>query len=124
MTEPPRRRRLSAQRRRALQLLANSQSGITETLLFGHGVTPHMLGHLLRGGLATIQREMIKSGDRTIEIGSITITDAGQRALEGMVERKLPRRIYLPDELQARQQRRLVRRRRGAGRGRDREGGD
>jgi hypothetical protein len=82
MTRTPRRRRLSAQRRHALQLLAGSQSGITETLLFAHGVTCHMLGRLLRSGLATIQREVIESGDQTIEIGRITITDAGRRALE------------------------------------------
>ena len=53
-----------------------------ETLLFAQGVTPHMLGRLLRSRLATIQRETIKSGDQTIEIGCITITDAGRRALE------------------------------------------
>jgi hypothetical protein len=81
-TVRPRRRRLSAQRRQALQLLASSQSGITETLLFADGVTPHMLGRLLRSGLATIQRETIRSGDQTIEIGRIMITDAGRRALE------------------------------------------
>jgi hypothetical protein len=56
---------------------------MTETLLFAHGVKPHMLGRLLHSGLATIHREMIKSGDQTIEIGRITITDAGRRALEG-----------------------------------------
>jgi hypothetical protein len=87
MREPPtkrhRRRRLSAERRRALQLLASSQNGITEVLLLAHGVTPHMLARLLRSGLATIQRETFKAGDRTIEIGRITITDAGLRALEG-----------------------------------------
>ena len=80
--ESPRRRRLSAQRRHALQLLASSQSGITEVLLFAHGVTPHMLGRLLRSGLATIQRETIKSSDQAIDIGRITITDAGRRILE------------------------------------------
>jgi hypothetical protein len=57
-----------------------------------------MLGHLLRSGLAAIQRETMKSGDQTIEIDSITITDAGRRALEGMVGRKLPRRIHLLNE--------------------------
>jgi hypothetical protein len=79
---PPRRRRLSAQRHHSLQLLASSQSGITETLLFAHGVTRHMLGRLLRSKLATIQRETIKSGDRTIEIDRIMITDAGRQAFE------------------------------------------
>jgi hypothetical protein len=43
MTVPPRRRRLSAQRRHAIRLLASSQSGIVETLLFAHGVTPRPL---------------------------------------------------------------------------------
>ncbi len=75
------RRRLSAERRQALQFLASSQSGLTEVLLFAHGVSPHMLGRLLRNGLATIQRESIMSGDQTIEIGCIKITDAGREAL-------------------------------------------
>ena len=78
MKATPRRRRLSAQRRQALQLLASSQSGITETFLFARGVTPHMLARLLSSGLATIQRAPIKSAD-----GRITITDAGRRAIEG-----------------------------------------
>jgi hypothetical protein len=82
VTVPPRRRRLSAERRQALELLANSQSGLTEVLLFANGVTPHMLGRLLRSGLATVQREAIKSGDQTIELGRVTITDAGRRVLE------------------------------------------
>jgi hypothetical protein len=93
----PRKHHLSAQRRQALQLLATSQ-GITETLLFAEGVTPQLLGHLLRGGLATIQRESIKSGDDAIEIACITITDVGRRALERRAERKLPRRIRSLDE--------------------------
>ena len=52
-------------------------------LLFAHGVPHHMLDRLIRSGLATIQRETFKAGDGTIEIGRITITDAGRRALEG-----------------------------------------
>jgi hypothetical protein len=82
MTRTPRRRRLSAQRRHSLQLLASSPGGLTEVLLFAHGVTPPMLGRLLRSGLATIQRETIQSADQTIEVGRVTITDAGRRALE------------------------------------------
>jgi hypothetical protein len=83
MAATPRRRRLSAQRRHALQLLASSQSGITETFLFAHGVTPHMLARLLNSGLATIQRAPIKSAD-----GRVMITDAGRRALEGVNSRR------------------------------------
>jgi hypothetical protein len=70
MTATPRRRRLSAERRQALQLLVSSESGITEALLFGYGVTHHMLSRLLRSGLVTIQRETIKAGDRTIEMAA------------------------------------------------------
>jgi len=83
MAATPRRRRLSAQRRRALQLLASNQSGSTETFLFAHGVTPHMLARLLNSGLATIQRAPVKSAD-----GRVMITDAGQRALEGVNGRR------------------------------------
>jgi TolB-like protein len=77
-----RRERLSAQRHHSLQLLASSHSGMPETLLFAHGVTPHMLARILRSKLATIQRETIKSADQTIEIARIMITDAGRLALE------------------------------------------
>jgi hypothetical protein len=52
-------------------------------LLFAYGVTHHILDRLIRSGFATIQRETLEAGDRTIEIGRITITDAGRRALEG-----------------------------------------
>jgi hypothetical protein len=83
VTVPPRRRRLSAERRRALERLASSPSGITEAVLFAHGVTPHMLGRLLRNRLATIKRETMNLGDdRTIEIGLIMIANAGRRELE------------------------------------------
>jgi hypothetical protein len=83
MAATPRRRRLSAQRRHALQLLASSQTGITETFLFARGVTPHMLARLLNSGLATIQRAPVKSAD-----GRVMITDAGRRALEGANSRR------------------------------------
>jgi hypothetical protein len=87
MAAAPRRRRLSAQRRHALQLLASSQSGITKTFLVAHGVTHHMMARLLGSGLATIQRASIKSAD-----DRVMITDAGRRALEVVTERRpLPR---------------------------------
>jgi DNA-binding MarR family transcriptional regulator len=85
MAAARRRRRLSAQRRHALQLLAGSQSEITETFLFAHGVTQHMLARLLSSGLATIQRAPMKSPD-----GRVMITDAGRQALEAVAERRPP----------------------------------
>ena len=65
-----------------LQLLARSQSGITQTLLLAHGVIPHELGRLLRTELATIRCGTIRSGDQAIEIGRVRITEAGGRAFE------------------------------------------
>ena len=55
---------------------------MTEVLPFARGVTPHMLGRLLRTGHAIIQRETVKVGDQPIEIGRVMMTDAGRRALE------------------------------------------
>jgi hypothetical protein len=91
-----RRRRLSAPWRHSLLLLASSHSGITETLLFAHGVTPHMLDRLLRGKLATMRRETIKSGDETIELGRVMITDAGRRATRN-VALELNDRVSFPE---------------------------
>jgi hypothetical protein len=51
--------------------------------MFAHGVTPHMLARLLSSGLATIQRAPVKSAD-----DRLMITDAGQRALEGVSGRR------------------------------------
>ncbi len=78
---PPRRKyRLGAQQRRALQLLASSPFGATETTMFVNGFTRQTLVRLIRAGLATTQRE-IKAGEQTI--GRFRITEAGRRALEG-----------------------------------------
>ena len=88
MTAPLRRRRLSAERRRALELLASSPTEITEVLPFAHGVTPQMPGRLFRSGLATIQRETIRASGRTVQIGRVMVTDGGRRA------RKLHRRRH------------------------------
>jgi hypothetical protein len=41
-----------------------------------------MLDRLVSSKLATIQHETIESGDQTIEIGRIIITNAGRLALE------------------------------------------
>jgi len=84
----PRQRHLSAERHRALQLLASSESGITEVLLLSHGVTLHMLGRLIRSGLATVQRETMNNGGQTIDIGRVMITDAGRRTLKRVSGRR------------------------------------
>ena len=83
MASPPRKRRLSSEQRRALELLAGSPHGATEELLaYGHGFTRRMLAGLVRAGLATVQRRVIMAGDTPVEVGKAMITDAGRRAIE------------------------------------------
>jgi hypothetical protein len=76
----PRKRHLSAERRRALQLLADIPFGVTDTAMFVNGFARETLVRLLRAGLATAERE-IRDGGQTV--GRVRITEAGRRALEG-----------------------------------------
>jgi hypothetical protein len=80
MPAPPRKRLLGAQQRLALQLLADTPFGATETALFVNGFKRPMLVRLIRAGLITTQRE-VKPGGQTV--GRVRITEAGRRALEG-----------------------------------------
>jgi hypothetical protein len=80
MSAPPQKRLLGAQQRRALQFLAGTPFGATESTMFVNGFTRKTLMSLIRAELATTQRE-IKAGGQTI--GRVRITDAGRRALEG-----------------------------------------
>ncbi len=70
MAAPFRKRRLSGEARRALELLVD-QRGTTEALMHAHGVTERMLGRLVRAGLITIRHEMIKAGVKPIEVGKV-----------------------------------------------------
>jgi len=83
MASPPRKRRLSSEQRRALELLASSPHGATEELLaYAHGFTRRMVARLARAGLATVQRRVIVAGDTPVEVGKVMITDAGRRVIE------------------------------------------
>jgi hypothetical protein len=80
---------LSRTHRRALKVLVKAgPRGVTEALMLAHGFTADMLAGLVLVGLATTQPETIQAGGRTIEVGFMRITDAGQRALEGAAESK------------------------------------
>ncbi len=80
----PRKRHLSPERRRALELLASSPNGTTEELLvYCHGFTRRMLAGLVGAGFATVQRRVIMAGDTPVEVGKVMITAAGQRAITG-----------------------------------------
>jgi hypothetical protein len=81
MAAPSRKRRLSGQARRALELLVD-QHGSTKALMLAHGFTDRMLVRLVRGRLITIRREVIKAGGKTITVGKVIIADIGRRALE------------------------------------------
>ncbi len=81
MAVPPRKRRLSAEARRALELLSHSPDGVNEALLLAHGFTRQMLTGLVRSGLVTWHHRTVRAGGRTIEVGYMMITDAGRRAI-------------------------------------------
>jgi hypothetical protein len=76
----PRKRHLSAEQRRALQLLADIPFGINDTAMLLNGFARDTIARLVRAGLATTEREYLKAGQ---SIGRVRITEAGRRALEG-----------------------------------------
>jgi DNA-binding MarR family transcriptional regulator len=73
--------RLTPKARRALELLAVDQRGLTEALLLTYGLTRGMLSRLVRAGLATAQRQTVRPGGTTAEVIRIRITEAGRDAL-------------------------------------------
>jgi len=77
MAAPPRKRRLRAEQRRALELPAVDRRGPTEALMLAHGFTRRTLA-----GLAAAQPQVIKAGGKTIEVGRVRITNVGRRAIE------------------------------------------
>ena len=81
-----RKRRLSPQPRRTLELLsllASSPHGATEALLVrAHGFDSDMIAGLVHGGLATAERETMKNGAKPAEVVRLRITAAGRTAIE------------------------------------------
>jgi len=74
---------LSAEQRRALELLAASPRGYTKGRLLADAFAVDMLADLVREGLAAAQRGTMRVGGRTIRVERYRVTDAGRRALEG-----------------------------------------
>ena len=72
---------MSAERHRALRLLAGSPLGATEAIMLAHGFTYTMLDTLVRDGLATAERREVRAGRQPIKVIWLTITDAGRLAL-------------------------------------------
>ena len=68
---------------RGLELLARDQHGINDDLrMLGHCFSRMMAG-LVRRGLATAARKVMKAGGKTIEITRIRITAARRWTIEG-----------------------------------------
>lgn len=80
----PRERYLTAERRRALQLLAGNPRGVAaELLVLAHECSRDVLAGLVLAGLATVVAETLNGDGPAIKIERVRITDAGRRALEG-----------------------------------------
>jgi hypothetical protein len=84
MAGPPRKRRLGAEQRRALAMLADAgRNGVTAAIMLANGFKPLMLARLDREGLATAMiAERVRNGGKIIEVIRVKITAAGRRALE------------------------------------------
>ena len=87
-----RKRRLSGEARRALELLGDAGGVTTKAQMLTHGFTDRMLSLLDHAGLIKMRHEMINTGTKTIVVGRVMITVVGLRALEGEgVRGSLPR---------------------------------
>ena len=82
MTAPPQKPRLSAEQRRALEMLDLSQGRCSRPVWAAHGFTLAMLVSLVRDGLADVQAEILTAGGSTTEIVRIRITATGLEALD------------------------------------------
>jgi hypothetical protein len=70
---------MSAERLRALRLLAAAPNGATEAIMLAHGFTVEMLGRLVLDGHATATPGIMYAGGRPITVTWLTITDIGRR---------------------------------------------
>jgi hypothetical protein len=84
MLQPYRRPRgPKPDRRRALELLAASPEGCTETLMFANGFTAELLVELVRAGLASAHVERMVADGKIREFARVKLSEAGWQALAG-----------------------------------------
>jgi hypothetical protein len=69
-----------ATRRCALELLVSCRDGCTEAIMLAHGFTIEQM-KLVRAGLVTVTAERVVAGGRKLEVATLRITEAGQRAI-------------------------------------------
>jgi hypothetical protein len=74
-------RKLTAVRRRALELLATCPKGCSEALMLAHGFPAALLVEMVRNGHATATPERMMAGNRAVEVTRVQITDTGRKAL-------------------------------------------
>jgi hypothetical protein len=72
---------LSADRRRALTVLAGAPHGASEAVMLAHGFKLPALVELIRDGLATAHTQRMMAGSKAIEVTVMRITEAGRRAI-------------------------------------------
>jgi hypothetical protein len=70
-------------RRRALEVLADSPNGCIELVLLALGLSREVLVDLIDDGFATATAQRVHAGGRDIEVTRLRITDAGRRAIGG-----------------------------------------
>jgi hypothetical protein len=85
---------MSAERHRALRLLAGSPLGATEAIMLAHGFTYTMLDTLVRDGLATAEQREMRAGRRPITV--IWLTMGSRAHLAGPKCRIGPGRLQEP----------------------------
>jgi hypothetical protein len=73
--------KLTTDRCRALNLLANSPRGCTAALMEANGFPTALLVDLVQAGLATMKTERALTDGRAVAVTRVRITDAGRRAL-------------------------------------------
>jgi len=79
---PVTERRLSAEQRRALAMLATAGSnGLTQQLLVVCSSNAAIVAALVDEGLATMTRGSVQDGGKMMEVATVRITDSGRDAL-------------------------------------------
>ena len=87
-TEP-----LTERHRQLLEVLAIAPHGRDVNALLTGGFELETMADLVRSELAAVRIETVENHDSKVEIALVQITDAGWRALEGLVSRRLSPRL-------------------------------
>jgi len=87
-TEP-----LTERHRELLEVLAIAPHGRDVNALLTGGFKLETMADLVRSELAAVRIETVENHDSKVEIALVQITDAGWRALEGLVSRRLSPRL-------------------------------